>query len=79
MNTTKPLTMSAYARELATVALRWLRRRLQSVASAVLRWSEIASRADEIEKLRALSDAELAQRGLRRDQIVRYVFRDRMV
>ena len=32
----------------------------------------------EAERLTALSDAELARLGLRRDQIVRYVFRNTM-
>jgi hypothetical protein len=32
----------------------------------------------EAERLTALSDAELARRGLRRDQIVQYVFRNTM-
>jgi hypothetical protein len=34
------------------------------------------SRTDRIQALEALSDAELAARGIRRDQIVQYVFRD---
>jgi hypothetical protein len=32
----------------------------------------------EVERLMALSDAELARRGLKRDEIVRYVFRNYM-
>lgn len=34
------------------------------------------ARTDQIQALEALSDAELAQIGIRRDQIVQYVFRD---
>ncbi len=34
------------------------------------------SRIDQIEALQSLSDAQLAARGLRRDQIVQHVFRD---
>lgn len=34
------------------------------------------SRTDRIQALEAMSDAELAALGLRRDQIVQYVFRD---
>lgn len=34
------------------------------------------SRSDQIQKLDAMSDKELAALGIRRDQIVQYVFRD---
>lgn len=34
------------------------------------------SRMDQIEKLQAKSDAELAQMGISRDRIVQHVFRD---
>ena len=37
---------------------------------------ERRSRMDEIEALSALSDEELLKRGIRRDEIPRYVFRD---
>lgn len=37
-----------------------------------------ASRSDRIEALQAKTDAELASLGLSRDQIVQYVFRDKM-
>lgn len=36
------------------------------------------SRSDRINALRALSDAELARRGLTRDGIVAHVFADRL-
>lgn len=38
-----------------------------------------ASRQDRIDALSALSDAELAQMGIRRDSIAQYVWRDRML
>jgi uncharacterized protein YjiS (DUF1127 family) len=41
-------------------------------------WLELRSRREQIEKLFALSDTELAARGLKRDEIVQYVFRDRL-
>ena len=34
--------------------------------------------AAEVERLMALSDAELARRGLKRDEIVNYAFRNHM-
>ena len=39
-------------------------------------WLELRSRRERIEALFALSDSELAARGLTRDQIVMHVFRD---
>lgn len=39
---------------------------------------ERRSRRAQIEHLDSLSDAELAERGINRDQIVQHVFRDRM-
>lgn len=35
-----------------------------------------AMRAKKVQALHALSDAELAERGLKREEIVMYVFRD---
>lgn len=37
-----------------------------------------ASRAHEVERLTAMTDEQLAARGLRRDQIAQHVFRDLM-
>lgn len=34
------------------------------------------ARVRQLERLQAMSDAELAARGLKRDQLVRYVFSD---
>lgn len=39
-------------------------------------YARARSRTDEIERLEALSDAELAAHGLTRDRIVMHVFRD---
>ena len=39
-------------------------------------YMHIKSRTDEIEALHAMSDAELAEIGITRDDIPRYVFRD---
>lgn len=42
------------------------------------RYIETLSRARELERLNALSDRQLADMGLRREDIVRHVFRDKM-
>lgn len=39
---------------------------------------ELRSRRDRIERLMEMTDAELAARGLTRDGIVQYVFRDKL-
>ena len=50
--------------------------------AAVMRFlcdlSEARRCALELQRLTALSDAELARRGIRRDEIVSYVFRNHM-
>jgi hypothetical protein len=50
--------------------------------AAVMRFlcdlSNARQRALEVQRLVALSDAELARRGLKRDEIVHYVFRNDM-
>ena len=46
--------------------------------NAVVKLSEASSRAQLVEKLQNMSDAELAERGITRDQIVHHVFRDYM-
>ncbi|MCB1358656.1 MAG: DUF1127 domain-containing protein [Maritimibacter sp.] len=40
--------------------------------------TEAHSRSDQVMKLQALSDDELAARGLTRDEIVRHVFADKL-
>jgi uncharacterized protein YjiS (DUF1127 family) len=40
-------------------------------------WMNRLARTDEIERLQALSDADLSRIGLRREDIVGHVFRDR--
>jgi uncharacterized protein YjiS (DUF1127 family) len=49
---------------------------LASIGDAIMRASEASSRIGQIEALRAKSDAELAQIGITRDEIVHYVFKD---
>ncbi|SLN22755.1 hypothetical protein PSA7680_00916 [Pseudoruegeria aquimaris] len=44
--------------------------------AALFRAAESRSRVAELERLNAKSDAELAEMGLRREDIARYVFRD---
>ncbi|MEC7256825.1 MAG: hypothetical protein VXW58_03310 [Pseudomonadota bacterium] len=47
-----------------------------ALATAFAAYLERRTRADEIERLNALSDAQLAKMGLRREDIARHVFRD---
>lgn len=58
--------------------LRGLLAMLRAFAAMLERLTEARSRRDQIEALSALSDAQLNARGLRRDQIVAHVFRDRL-
>lgn len=53
-----------------------VRRTLATIAAAFTALLEAQSRQDELERLRAKSDADLAAMGLTRDQIPEYVFRD---
>ena len=47
-----------------------------SLATAFAAYLERRTRTDEIERLNALSDAQLAKLGITRDTIPAYVFRD---
>ncbi|WP_126975966.1 DUF1127 domain-containing protein [Frigidibacter oleivorans] len=47
-----------------------------AIGAGFVRYAEYRSRSAEIRALEALSDEELAARGLTRDRIVHHVFRD---
>ena len=49
---------------------------LERLSHAMIVNSSAQQRLDYAERLRAKSDAELAEMGIKRDDIVRYVFRD---
>lgn len=49
---------------------------LNRVLEGLISISETNYRIVEVERLQAMSDAELAKRGLRREDIARHVFRD---
>lgn len=53
-----------------------LRRFFAGFGEALDRAYASNSRMQELERLRNMSDAELAERGLQRDRIVHHVFRD---
>lgn len=57
---------------------RWLATALRALGAGLEHLAEARSRRDQIEQLSALSDAQLQALGLRRDQIVAHVFRDRI-
>ncbi len=46
------------------------------IAAGLNNYMNRKSRVDQVRKLEAKSDAELAAMGLKRDDITRYVFRD---
>ena len=48
------------------------------LGAALMRAAESRSRVEQMERLNAKSDEELAALGLRREDIARYVFRDMM-
>ncbi len=49
-----------------------------ALAQAFAVASNAQARFDEIQQLQALSDADLARRGIKRDDIVRHVYADLM-
>jgi len=51
-------------------------RPLAAIGALFERIMDTSSRTAELDRLNAMSDAELARRGLRRDEVARYVFRD---
>lgn len=53
-----------------------LGRMLSALGQAMIAHMERHSRLEQIRRLQALTDAELAAKGLRREDIPRYVFRD---
>ena len=52
----------------------------QGLFSGLFSWlthiAETNARVQEVERLQSLSDAELAKKGLKREDIARHVFRD---
>lgn len=48
------------------------------VLSGLVMLAETSARAELLRQLQTLSDAELAKKGLRREDIAAHVFRDRM-
>lgn len=51
---------------------------LARIGASFVRYGELRARTDEIQRLNAMSDAQLAKLGLTRDGIVRHVFRDQL-
>ncbi len=49
---------------------------LDGLTRGVSQVAEANSRIHEVERLQAMSDEALAAKGIRRDEIVRHVFRD---
>ncbi|MCB1336071.1 MAG: DUF1127 domain-containing protein [Maritimibacter sp.] len=53
-----------------------LRAALTRIAALFVAYTEARSRYPQVQALQALSDDQLAERGLTRDDIVRHVFAD---
>lgn len=68
--------ITAHAPHLPTIPAS-IRRLLDGLGHALVAYTERHSRVDEIERLNAMSDAELEALGIRRDRIVYQVFSDR--
>ncbi|MEM9780251.1 MAG: hypothetical protein AAF813_10040, partial [Pseudomonadota bacterium] len=65
MHISKKLTVVAYARELAAEGGGVLARAARALGTWIMEGAEAASRRTEVDALQALSDDELAARGLR--------------
>lgn len=46
------------------------------IMNALVAMTEANGRVKQIERLQSMSDAELSRRGIKREEIVHYVFRD---
>lgn len=46
------------------------------IMNGLVAMAEANGRVKQVERLQAMSDAELARRGIKRDEIVYHVFRD---
>ncbi|MGR3762153.1 DUF1127 domain-containing protein [Roseobacteraceae bacterium NS-SX3] len=68
--------MATIARQTAPGPFYYLRKVLAGIGSFFMHAAEANARARAIQQLSALSDAELAQRGIKREEIVRHVFSD---
>lgn len=53
-------------------------RALKAIWNGLVSLSEANARSKELDFYNSLTDEQLAERGLKREQIVRYVFRDRL-
>lgn len=58
--------------------LRSIGKFFSAIGAGLVRVGEASSRARELEVLNAKTDAQLAEMGLKREDIVRFVFRDMM-
>ncbi|MBS9716654.1 hypothetical protein J4E70_06815 [Pseudohalocynthiibacter aestuariivivens] len=59
-----------------SISSSWIGRVFSSIGGAIVSSMEKKSRQQIVQILQAKSDAELAQMGLKRDDIIRHVFSD---
>ena len=62
----------------ANTALRTAPSMMERLGAAFSAYLDALARTDQVDRLNDLSDEALAAKGLRREDIVRYVYRDRM-
>jgi uncharacterized protein YjiS (DUF1127 family) len=62
--------------EIAHSVLNGIKAFFRTIGGALISVAEANQRVHAVERLNQKSDAELAQLGIRREDIVRYVFRD---
>lgn len=69
-------TTTSHGFEIAHSVLSRIKSFFTAIGQGLMSVAEANQRVQLVERLNAKSDAELAQMGIRREDIVRYVFRD---
>lgn len=70
------MAQTATRTDFSTSLLQHVKNIFNAIGRGMIKLAEANSRQHTVEKLREMSDEQLAQRGLRRDTIVQHVYRD---